>query len=79
MKKTKKVKKAVKKVKKAKPKITKNMTIATVLAKNPKAAQILFKEGLHCLGCPSASYESLEAACQMHGLNLEKILKKLNK
>ena len=58
--------------------ITKDQTIGQVLQVNPKAAQILMNFGMGCLGCPSATMESLEQACIVHGLELEKVLEKLN-
>ena len=35
--------------------------------------------GMGCIGCPSAQAETLEQACEIHGLNIEEILEKLNK
>lgn len=31
-----------------------------------------------CLGCPSATMETLEQACYVHGLKLEEVMAKLN-
>lgn len=59
--------------------ITKNNTIGEILNLNPKAAEILIGFGMGCLGCPSATVETLEQAAYVHGLNLEEILKALNK
>lgn len=59
-------------------KITANMTIAEVLRLNPKAAEILKSIGMHCLGCPSAAGESIAQAADVHGVNLEDLLKRLN-
>jgi hydroxylamine reductase len=68
-----------KKISKKKEVITKDMNVAELLNKKPEAAEVLFKEGLFCLGCPHASSETLEQACKGHGLDVKKILKKLNK
>lgn len=59
--------------------ITRDMIIGEVMQKNPKAAEILMKQGMHCLGCPSSQMESLEEACMVHGLNIEQVLEELNK
>ena len=40
-------------------KITKEMTIAEVVEKYPKAASILMGFGLHCAGCPGAQSETI--------------------
>lgn len=58
--------------------ITKDTIIADVIKTNPKAAEILMSFGMGCIGCPSAQMEKLEDACEIHGLNLEEVLEKLN-
>lgn len=58
--------------------ITKDQTIGEVLQLNPNAANILMRFGMGCLGCPSAQVESIEQACEVHGLNLEEVLVALN-
>ena len=58
--------------------ITKEMTIQEILNLKPEAANILMGLGMGCLGCPSASMEKLEQACEIHGLELEEVLEKLN-
>ena len=58
--------------------ITKNTIIADIIKVRPDAAQILMSFGMGCIGCPSAQMESLEQACEIHGLNLEEVLAKLN-
>ena len=59
-------------------KITKKMSFSEVLKKNPEAAEVLMREGMHCCGCPMAMQETLEQGCLAHGVNPEKIIKKLN-
>ena len=34
--------------------------------------------GMHCLGCPSASGETLEQACLVHGADVEKLVNDIN-
>ena len=58
--------------------ITKDNTIGEILEINPKAADILMDFGMGCLGCPSATMETLEQACFIHDLKLEEVLDKLN-
>lgn len=58
--------------------ITKDTIIADIVKAKPNAAQILMNYGMGCIGCPSAQMEKLEQACEIHGLDLEKILKELN-
>ena len=59
-------------------KITKDMTIGTILQENAQYANILMGFGMHCLGCPSSQAESLEDACEVHGLDVNEVLAKLN-
>ena len=58
--------------------ITKDMTVGEIVNTNPKAAEVLMSFGMGCLGCPSATMETLEQACYIHGLELEEVLNKLN-
>ena len=34
--------------------------------------------GMHCLGCPSSRGESIEEACEVHGVDCDELLEKLN-
>ncbi|MGL4737812.1 MAG: hydroxylamine reductase [Cellulosilyticaceae bacterium] len=57
--------------------LSKEMLISDVLKLNPEYARVLMQAGMHCLGCPSAQMESLEEACMVHGLDVEKLLGQL--
>lgn len=59
-------------------KITKSMIIANVLRVDPQTAPIFMRHGLHCLGCPSASMESIEDAASVHGIDVEALINDLN-
>ena len=58
--------------------ITKDMVINEIINAKEGAAQILMANGMGCLGCPSAQMETLEQASEIHGVNIEKLLKDLN-
>lgn len=58
--------------------VTKDMIIKDVLQLDPGCAEFLLNIGMHCLGCPSASGESLEMACAVHGADVEKLVADLN-
>lgn len=58
--------------------ITKDNIIEDIIKMKPDAAQILMSYGMGCIGCPSAQMEKLEQACEIHGLDLDEILNKLN-
>lgn len=58
--------------------ITSDMNIAQVLNMDRGSAKIFFDNGLHCLGCPSSIGESIEEACEIHGIDVNKLVKELN-
>ena len=60
-------------------KITKDMTIRQVLERDTNTAPIFFEMGMHCIGCPSASGETLEEACMVHGVDVNELIEKINK
>ncbi len=60
-------------------KITKSMSIMEIVSKYPDTAEVFMKHGLHCIGCAAASFESLEDGAKAHGIDVEKLLKDLNK
>lgn len=58
--------------------ITKETLIKEVLEINPNLAQVLLDAGMHCIGCPAASAESLEEACAVHGIDVDVLVEELN-
>lgn len=58
--------------------INKDMTIGELLEKVPEKAEILLEAGMHCLGCPASQAETIEEACEVHGIDVEELIKKLN-
>ncbi len=60
-------------------KITKDMTIAQVLMVERGTASVFMKYGMHCIGCPASSGESVEEASAVHGISVDDLLEDLNK
>ncbi len=60
------------------PQITKDTIIGDILTINPQAARVLLEIGMHCLGCPASKAETLEEACQVHNVNFDEVLEKIN-
>ena len=58
--------------------ITKSMSIGEVLRLDRNTARIFMEFGMHCLGCPHATAESLEMACAAHGANADELVHQLN-
>lgn len=63
---------------KKKAKITKTMTIGKVLSIDENLATILMGFGLHCFGCPMSQAETLEEAAEVHGVDVDLMVEKLN-
>lgn len=59
-------------------KITKDTIILDVLRMDPSTARLFLEIGMHCLGCPSASGESIEEACMVHGVDADELVAKIN-
>ena len=59
-------------------KVTPDMIIADILKLDKGTIPILLNSGMHCLGCPSSSGESIQDACAIHGIDVEKLVKELN-
>lgn len=58
--------------------VTKDTIIADVLRMNEGAAAFFLDIGMHCVWCPSASGESIEEACAVHGVDPGELVDKLN-
>ena len=58
--------------------ITKDTIIMDVLRLDPETAPFFFEIGMHCLGCPSASGESIEQAAMVHGVDADELVGKIN-
>ena len=58
--------------------VNKQMSIGEVLTIDRGTAPIFMSFGMHCLGCPHATAESLECACAAHGTDADELVIKLN-
>ena len=58
--------------------ITKDTIIADILKIAPDSVPMFQAIGMHCLGCAMASGETLGQACEVHGVNADEFLTKLN-
>lgn len=68
-------KKIIKKivVKKVNGPINKKMVIGDLAEKFPSAVEVMFKYGLHCIGCHVSPFETLEQGAMAHGLSAKQI------
>ncbi len=58
--------------------VTKDTTIGDILDHDQSTAPYFLEMGMHCLGCPSARGESIEMACDVHGVDCNELIAKLN-
>ena len=58
--------------------INKNMLIGEMIHMDELIPNMLMAAGMHCLGCPSAQMETLEAACMVHGIDCDDLVSKMN-
>ena len=58
--------------------VNKSMSIGEVLTINRNTVPIFMSFGMHCLGCPHATAESIELACAAHGTDADALVAKLN-
>ena len=58
--------------------VNKSMSIGEVLTINRNTVPIFMSFGMHCLGCPHATAESIEDACAAHGSDVTELVNRLN-
>ena len=59
--------------------INKDTKIGEIVEKYPEKVDVLLSAGMHCIGCPASHAETLEEACMVHGIDVEDLLKEINK
>ena len=58
--------------------VTKKTVIGDILDKAPDTAVFFLEIGMHCLGCPSATGESVADACAVHGVDADALIARIN-
>ncbi len=58
--------------------ITRDMTIAEIIAKYPKTIPVFSEFGLDCRECQIADYEELEHGASVHDVDIDALLTALN-
>lgn len=58
--------------------ITKETIIGDILDLDSTTAPFFLEMGMHCLGCPASRGESIEQACEVHGVDPDELVEKLN-
>ncbi len=58
--------------------VTKDTIVIDVLKLDEGTAPFFFEIGMHCLGCPASSGESIEEACRVHGVDADALVTRIN-
>ena len=58
--------------------VTRETIIGDILDMDQTTAPYFMEIGMHCLGCPASRGESIEEACEVHGVDCDELLEKLN-
>lgn len=48
------------------------------MAADENTAEYFMAMGMHCLWCPASLGETIEQACEVHGVDSEELIEKLN-
>lgn len=59
-------------------KFSKDTRIGELLEQAPEKVEILLNAGMHCIGCPASQMETIEEACEVHGIDVDEVVEKLN-
>ena len=58
--------------------VTRETIIGDILDMDQTTAPYFMEIGMHCLGCPASRGESIEEACEVHGVDRDELIEKLN-
>ena len=59
--------------------VTKDTIIGDIIDFDEDAAEIFLACGMHCIDCPVSRMESIECACDVHGVDVDELIARLNK
>ncbi|MBN2202813.1 MAG: DUF1858 domain-containing protein [Candidatus Aenigmarchaeota archaeon] len=60
-------------------KITKDMNLGDVVKKHPESVEVFMMSGMGCAMCHLAPSETIEDGANAHGVDVDKLVKDLNK
>ena len=58
--------------------VTKDTIIGDIIDFDEDTAEIFLECGMHCIDCPVSRMESVECACDVHGVDVDDLIAKLN-
>ncbi len=59
-------------------KVDENTIIGDVMDADESTAEYFLAMGMHCLFCPSSRGETIKQACDVHGVDCNELIEKLN-
>ena len=59
--------------------VTSETIIGEILDYDVGTAKYFMEIGMHCLGCPASRGESIEMACEIHGIDVDELVDMINK
>ncbi len=57
--------------------ITRETIIGEIVDFDPDTAEVFLDCGMHCLDCPISRMESIEEACEVHGVDPDELIENL--
>ena len=58
--------------------INRQTVIGDIIDLDGTTAPFFLEMGMHCLGCPASRGETIEQACEVHGVDADELVAKLN-
>ena len=59
--------------------VTKDTIIGDIIDFDEDVSEIFLECGMHCIDCPVSRMESIECACDVHGVDVDELIARLNK
>lgn len=59
--------------------VTKDTIIGDIVDFDEDVSEIFLECGMHCIECPVSRMESVEEACDVHGVDADELIARLNK
>ena len=58
--------------------VTGETLVGEIVTQYPEAVEVLLSIGMHCLGCPASRAESLQDACAVHSMPVDRVVEAIN-
>ena len=57
--------------------MTRETVIGDIVDFDPETAEVFMDCGMHCIDCPISRMESIEEACEVHGVDPDELIENL--